>query len=294
MTVQTLSGFAEDEVLAFTDGNALGNPGPCGASAVIYLKGLKSSPVILTKSVALVGTSYLGELEGISIATEFINHTAINLKSLSIFVDCSSAISSASQCRQQDSHQDVINSIQSHTNSLVQNGCSVTYHKIAAHLNLKPNEIADQKAKEAAFASKYTSTIDMSWQTFGAPVRQVTTKQWQRQWHRQNEQRLVHRCFPSVTESRLRTGLHRAASSARIRLISSHSRLADHMNKIGLSRTAECSCGTDRQTPKHIILDCSEIDNHRQCMIDTIERVYIRNKVRLPNRTLTIKDIFGS
>jgi ribonuclease HI len=292
-TIQTLAGFGDDEVLAFTDGSALGNPGPCGAAAVIYLEGIKSSPIILNKSVALVGTSYLGELEGINMATEYIDQATINPKSLSIFVDCSSAISSASQCRQRDSHQDVVNSIQSHTNSMIHKGCSITYHKIAAHVNLEPNEIADKKAKEAAVAAKSTTHVDISWQTFKALVRQATTKLWQRQWDRQNEQRLAHLCFPKVVQAKLKTGLHRAASSARIRLISSHSRLADHMHKIGLSSTAECSCGTDRQTPRHILLDCPEIENHRQHMIDTIERAYIRNEVRLHNRTITMKDILA-
>ena len=292
-TIQTLAGFGEDDALAFTDGSALGNPGPCGAAAVIYLEGMKSDPIILTKSVASVGTSYLGELEGINIAAEFINTTAINPKSLSIFVDCSSAISSASQCRQRDSHQEVINNIHSNTNMIVQKGCSITYHKIAAHVNLQPNETADKKAKEAALAAKSTDIIDMSWNTFKAQVHQVSTKLWQRQWDRQDEQRLVHRCFPKVNRSRLKTGLHRAGSSARIRLITSHSRLADHMNKIGLASSAECPCGTDRQTPAHIILDCPKLDIQRQCMIDTIERTYIRNKVRLQNRSLSIKDILA-
>ena len=56
----------------------------------------------------------------------------------------------------------------------------------------------------------------------------------------------------------------------------------DHMNEIGLSRTAECSCRTDRQTLIHIILNCQEI-----------ECASIKNKIRLQNWTLTIKDILA-
>ena len=63
-------------------------------------------------------------------------------------------------------------------------GCSITYHKIPAHVNLWGNEIADQKAKDTAVAAKFTNTIDMPWQTFKAQVRQVTTKLSQRQWDR--------------------------------------------------------------------------------------------------------------
>ena len=39
----------ERNVLVFTDGSALGNPGPTGAGAVVYLNGYQSVPVLLKK-----------------------------------------------------------------------------------------------------------------------------------------------------------------------------------------------------------------------------------------------------
>ena len=44
-----LNQSTDREVLLFTDGSALGNPGPTGAGAVAYVDGYKCSPVLLKK-----------------------------------------------------------------------------------------------------------------------------------------------------------------------------------------------------------------------------------------------------
>ncbi len=44
-------------LVAFTDGSALTNPGPCGAAAIIYTNGLNSQPIIRTESISSFSTS---------------------------------------------------------------------------------------------------------------------------------------------------------------------------------------------------------------------------------------------
>ena len=51
-------------VAAFTDGSALGNPGPTGAGAVIYYNGLDEEPICISKSICSNGNNYIGELIG--------------------------------------------------------------------------------------------------------------------------------------------------------------------------------------------------------------------------------------
>ena len=53
------------EVLLFTDGSALGNPGPTCAGAVAYVDGYNCSPVLLKKGVSPLSNNYPGELVGI-------------------------------------------------------------------------------------------------------------------------------------------------------------------------------------------------------------------------------------
>ena len=41
---------ADNSVIAFTDGSALGNPGPTGAGAAIFLNGVMDSITMISKS----------------------------------------------------------------------------------------------------------------------------------------------------------------------------------------------------------------------------------------------------
>ena len=48
----------QNEVVIFTDGSALANPGPTGTCAVVYLNGNPSSPILLKKVlVSLITTT---------------------------------------------------------------------------------------------------------------------------------------------------------------------------------------------------------------------------------------------
>ena len=65
---EVLHNTDDRDVLVFTDGSALGNPGPTGAGAVVYLKRYQSMPIPLKKSVSPMSNNYTGELVDIQIA----------------------------------------------------------------------------------------------------------------------------------------------------------------------------------------------------------------------------------
>ena len=67
-----LSNLDFDSVVAFTDGSALGNPGPTGSGAAIYYQGLEQEPVCLSMPVCSDGNNYIEELVGIQIALQHI------------------------------------------------------------------------------------------------------------------------------------------------------------------------------------------------------------------------------
>ena len=71
-----LENLGNDCVAAFTDGSALGNPGPTGAGAVIYLQGLLDNPVCLKKSICSNWNNYIGEIVGIEMALSFLQDEA--------------------------------------------------------------------------------------------------------------------------------------------------------------------------------------------------------------------------
>ena len=81
------------------DGSALGNPGPTGAGAVVYLKGYNSSPILLKKGVSPLSNNYTGELVGILIALKFMvsldDQIQLKDRKIHFFTDCQPAIIAA-------------------------------------------------------------------------------------------------------------------------------------------------------------------------------------------------------
>ena len=81
------------DVLIFTDGSALGNPGPTRPGAVVCLNGYQSVLVILKKSVSPMSNNFTGELVSIQTALIFLSeiyHSDLVDGCIHIFTDCQS------------------------------------------------------------------------------------------------------------------------------------------------------------------------------------------------------------
>ena len=88
-----MENLGNDCVAAFTDGSDLGNPGPTGAGALIYLQGLLDNPVCLKKNICSNGNNHLGEIVGKEMALSFLqDEVSITGRNIHLFVDCQSAI----------------------------------------------------------------------------------------------------------------------------------------------------------------------------------------------------------
>ena len=92
---ETLTNLEGESIVAFTDGAALGNPGPTGAGAAIYMNGLNSHAERLKKGICKNGNNYLGEIIGLEITLKYLAEEAeVSNRSIHIFTDCQSAIES--------------------------------------------------------------------------------------------------------------------------------------------------------------------------------------------------------
>ena len=69
---ELLSKLQPEDVIVFTDGSALNNPGPTGAGRVVYMDGYNSTPVLLKKGVSPHSNNYTGELVGFQISLQFL------------------------------------------------------------------------------------------------------------------------------------------------------------------------------------------------------------------------------
>ena len=94
MTAEFISSLPSSTLLAFTDGPALGNPGPCGTSAIIYIDSIHHQPLKFQEPVSSHSTSYHGELAAIrlalkqaSVLVDVHNFTEIVMLSVAVFPD---------------------------------------------------------------------------------------------------------------------------------------------------------------------------------------------------------------
>ena len=79
--------------MAFTDGSFLGNPGPTGAGAAIYMIGMISHAERLKGGICKNGSNYIGEVIGLKITLKYIAEEAeVSNRSTHIFTDCQLAI----------------------------------------------------------------------------------------------------------------------------------------------------------------------------------------------------------
>ena len=94
VTVQTLvESCSYNDLIAFTDGSCLGNPGPCGSGACIFIPN-DTEPVMLKRPVTNRGSILLGELVAILMALEFAQseQRKRQFHGITIFSDSQSAV----------------------------------------------------------------------------------------------------------------------------------------------------------------------------------------------------------
>ena len=95
VAAEYINNINKNSLICFTDGSALGNPGPCSACAAVYVDTTLGAPVLLKRPVAKKSISYRGELAAIDLPLEFTQpyHASHqNLESIVILSDCQAAI----------------------------------------------------------------------------------------------------------------------------------------------------------------------------------------------------------
>jgi ribonuclease HI len=148
-----LANLEEQTLVAFTDGSALNNPGPCGAAAVIYRDGLSSDPIILEKPISARGSSYEAEIHAIALATSYaLTHADNSLSSVHIFSDCQSALKVLHSNNLKDSP--TVTNILQDVSLLIDLGISVKGSWVCGHADLKPMNLQTLMLNSLLFKPK--------------------------------------------------------------------------------------------------------------------------------------------
>jgi ribonuclease HI/exonuclease III len=134
----------------WTDGSALGNPGPAGAGAVVVSPDGTQVPL----SAALgSGSNNFSELWAIGMGLDWVSRRAPSPPpdQIHVFSDSEIAIGVCARGWYSKEYHYLGSAIRSLTGSLVP---KVVYHKVAGHADVPLNEVADRLAKKGALASK--------------------------------------------------------------------------------------------------------------------------------------------
>ena len=244
LTLETLDQHypAEKWAHIYTDGSAedaVRNGG--GGIHMRFPNGTRISKAVPTGKLS---SNFRAEACALLEAIKTLNSSEQLPSNTVILTDCKSMLQSVQGSRDQNQ---LMQSIRRELTSLSQK-TNLVMQWIPAHCDIKGNEEADRLSKEGSKASQEDHPI---------PYSEAKT--------------LIRNCFHSSWRARLGPRgkdemghLTRKQQTIIFRLRTGHCRLLAHLNRIRISHTDECPCGTEPQTPEHILQSCSIHDRLRQ------------------------------
>jgi ribonuclease HI len=291
---------AQNGILAFTDGSALINPGPCGAGVAIYWNGLTSAPSTFKRSVSTRSSSYHGELQAIELALNVCARKSPNIRSTTIYIitDCQAALKAAVKCDVTTNFGFLLKDIQDHVIQLSKNNVKVNIYWTAGHISLEGNELADTLAKQAAVeAEKNESTCGKYIPVSEAKkcIKNSCETRWQKRWSRGKDSRYTHTLLPKVKIGGFKSLCERKTDVKYLRLKLGNTLLFDFMNRImpDAYPTPNCLCGTGRQTINHYLIDCPLHNVERAALSNFVEELFIKYNVPPSLCKIDIKNLIG-
>ena len=172
---------AGEDLVIFTDGSALSNPGPCGAGTVIYWRGITHDRSSYGRPVSKHSNSFHAELQAIDLALQTVTEAyPVIKKPVLLLSDCQGALTVTADPIAPANFTGLYYSIQDKIHTLREQGSDIKLHWIAGHADIEGNEEADIKAKEAATEASSPSFTSMlkSWSEAKARVKSKAMERW--------------------------------------------------------------------------------------------------------------------
>jgi ribonuclease HI len=146
---ELVASFAPDAPVCFTDGACQGNPGPCGAGAVVRLPDGR----ILERSKALgIGTNNVGELSAVGLALDLLDEAGVPRDlQVELLSDSKYARGVLAQGWKAKANVELIQALKKRLADR-----KVRIHWVAGHVGIAENERADELANEGVDESKRT------------------------------------------------------------------------------------------------------------------------------------------
>ena len=288
-----------NDIVIFTDGSALSNPGPCGAGAVIYWKGINSEPTCHTRAVAARSSSYHGELQAIDLALNTVQERQpeVTNQTLHILTDCQSAMHSILSMDTTGHYGYLLRQIQHSLKTLFFGSVTVKLAWTAGHINLRGNEQADAQAKKAAeeAALLTNNPYPASVSEVKTAIREGTVHKWQKRWDNTETAKWTRSLIAKVQVCKTQNVCDRKTEVKLCRLKTGATLLNDHMNKImpDAYPTPNCSCEQGRATIDHFLTQCTLHNDFREVLLNDIELVFYTENAIPHLQVLNTETILG-
>ena len=281
----------ESDICIFSDGSALGNPGPTGAGACLYMKGLNSDPIQLKRPVSPSCNNYVGELNGIHLGLDWLDSQKIKHKEIHLFVDCQPAIRTIFSTTMPDANIALVVECRQMVKSLDENN-KLSVHWIPGHKGIQGNEIADKLAKEAAAEmvgkpeEVYSRKITKK--ELSAMMKTKANEKWQRRYENTSSNENFDEIYPKVVRKPT-IKRERTMEVLINQLQTGHCKLNYHMSKIDSETSAKCDHCNVSETVKHLLFDCDEYETARNIMMRKVGDLMHQNQTHHP--TITLKPL---
>lgn len=144
---------------------------------------------------------------------------------------------------------------------LQQNGWTIHFTWVKAHVGNEGNELADNLAKLAANSPEMELAYNLiPNSTIKREQREISLQTWENEWKNSSNGSVTKEYFPTV-KSRLRTKL--PLSHNFTAMTTGHGRLGAYFHRFHISQDPTCVCKKSPQTVDHILWDCELLKNER-------------------------------
>ena len=296
-----VSNLAETTLIAFTDGSALGNPGPCGSAAIIYKDGYENEPMRLHRPISVKSTSYHGEMDGlclcISNAHEILSkENSKSIEKIHIFCDCRGAIESVTSNDRILSHQSIKDEFIKHLTELNMKQILTEISWVSGHADLEANELADNDAKKAANEAKNLNLPPvLTNNAIKSICKQRTLKRWQKSWNIYPTGRMYNELHSKVKVMTYRSHLPAYKERLLLRAQTMTTNLKGEnswMAQLQEDFSPLCACG-DKETLRHVLMDCTLLNEERNVLESEIMNVHRMNATPIHLRTFDYYTLLG-